>query len=606
MLVADVVADAGAKRNQNRWRKLFFRQSVRLSQGLGSFMNRLWLRSSVLLLCLVQLTVASRISRADDRASGEKLFPKDTLIFFSIPDVPEMGKSWDKSSAGQLLRDREMQPFLEDVHKQFDELSKKAEDKIGVSLKDLLELPQGEVSFALMEKPERKLAAVLLLEYGDKQETVDKLIKKLDDELEKDGAEHSTEEVDDVTLHIYTFKNGPDSPINTLTYFSDESCLVFSNEVAALKEVLERWDGSSDDTLAQNDQFAYIMAQCKSESGDPALKVFLNPIGLINSGVAVAQASIPQAGMALAVVPMLGLDAMKGWGGTMDLGEGDFDSVYTFFFYNESSKGLMGLFNFPAGQLAPPKWVPASVGSFSMMNWNVAGAYSAVEGLVDGIQGRGATARFLDQLANDGPMIHVKKDVLDHLDGKIHVIQNPPKEVDDDTPPIPEFFVALGLKDPAKMKKTLAAAAKAGGAGLETREFNGETIYEISPGGSGNTFSIAVTEGQAVFTNDTPLLENMMRGKAAQRAALADAPEYKKIAKYFPSKTSSLSFQRTDSQLKMYYNLLKKNADSIDAVDVSKLPSFDVIAKYFQASGGYMAPDKKGAKMVNFSLKRSE
>ena len=99
----------------------------------------------------------------------------------------------------------------------------------------------------------------------------------------------------------------------------------------------------------------------------------------------------------------------------------------------------------------------------------------------------------------------------------------------------------------------------------------------------------------------------MMRGKTAQRAPLVDSADYKKISKFFPSKVSAIMFQRSDAQLKVYYNLLKNfNSDVLDGIDSSKLPPFETIAKYFQASGGYMVPDKKGLKTVSYSLKRSE
>ena len=156
------------------------------------------------------------------------------------------------------------------------------------------------------------------------------------------------------------------------------------------------------------------------------------------------------------------------------------------------------------------------------------------------------------------------------------------------------------------MKKTLSAAAKSGGSNLETRDFNGETIYEMITPNSDQSVSFTVTEGQLVITNDTPLLEGMMRGQTGGRAALIDSSEYKKISKYFPSKTSMVSFQRSEAQFKTYYNLLRKSDNIWDGVDVSKLPPFEAISKYFQPSGSYTTPDKKGAKSVAYSLKRSE
>ena len=569
-------------------------------------MNRLWLRSSVLLLCLAQFVTTSTLVRADDNAPGEKLLPKDTLAFFTIADVPEFRKKWDKTSVGQMLHDPQLKPFLDDIEKKIDEASKNMENETGVSISDLLELPQGELTVALLEKPPRKLSFVFMLEFGKNQATIDKLLKKMHEGLEKEQAEHTKEEIEEVTVHTYTLKNPePDNPFKTITYFTDESFLVFSSEIEALKEVLERWEGDSDDSLAQNEQFKYIQSQCEPKSGEPIVKWYVNPIGLINSGITMAQASIPQAGLAAAFLPMFGVDGWKGWGGTMDFDEGEFEGVSNSFIYAENPKGLMGILLFPETQLAPPKWVPADIGSYSAANWNIGGAYTSIETLVDSFQGRGATGRFLDQLAEQGPMIHAKKDIIDHLDGKIHILQSETKD-NDDAPPTPQVMAAFGLKDAAKMKKTLSAAAKSGGSNLETREFNGETIYEMITPNSDQSVSFTVTEGQLVITNDTPLLEGMMRGQNGGRAALIDSAEYKKIAKYFPSKTSMVSFQRSEAQFKTYYNLLRKSDNVMDGVDVSKLPPFEAISKYFQPSGSYTIPNKKGAKSVAYSLKRSE
>ncbi len=571
-------------------------------------MNRLWLRSSLMLLCVVQLFATSHSCRADEHAAAEKLLPKETLAFFTISDMPELEKKWGKTSMGQLFQDPQLKPFLDDISKKKDELSGKLEDEVGVSIDELLELPQGELTFALLEVPARTLSVVMMLEYGDSQDTIDKLLKKMDDGLEKESAEHSTEDIEDVKVHIYKLKNDdPDSPLKTLVYFTDESYLVLSNELDAIKEVLKRWDGDSDDTLAENDQYKYIQTQCKIESGEPLVKLFLSPIGLIQTGIAMAQTSIPQIGMAAGFLPMLGIDGLKGYGGAMSFDEGDFESIANFFIFSETPKGLVGIFNFPAAQLSPPKWVPADVASYLAANWNILGAYTSIETLVDSFQGRGTTARFLDSIADQGPMIHPKKDLLDHLDGKIHFIQNEPKEAEDDAPPIPSLFVGLGLKDAAKMKKTLSAAAKAGASNMETREFGGETIYEVSPSGGDQVISITVAENLLIVTNDTPMLEGVMRGEAGRGATLIDAPDYKRAAKVFPAKTSMQAFQRSEAQLKLYYNMLKNaEGDTIEGIDVSKLPPFEAISKYLLPSASYTVPDKKGAKSVSFTLKRAE
>ena len=571
-------------------------------------MNRLWLRSLMLLFGVAQFVAASVHVHAADETQAEKLLPKETLVFFTVTDVPDFKEQWDKTSVGQMLHDPQLQPFLDDVKKKIEVASKKLEEEFGVSISDLTNLPQGELTFALLPVPPGKLSAVLGIEYVESQATVDRLLKKLDEALEKAGSEHSTEDFEEVTIHVYKLKNDdPNFPVKTIAYFTDEKNFVISTDVAALHEVIERWNGDSEDSLAQNEQFKYIHQQCKSERDNSLVKWYISPIGLIQSGITMAQQTFPQAGMAAGFLPMLGIDGLKGWGGSMDFNDGEFEGVASAFMYLENSRGLMGVFSFPAIALLPPKWVPASVGSYVSLNWNISSAYTAVETLYDSLQGRGAMARILDGVADQGPMIHPKKDLIDQLDGKIHFLQGEPKEAVADAPAAPPVFFGLGLKDPAKMKKILSATAKAGGANLETRDFNGETIYEV--GASEGGMSIAVTEGQLVFTNDTPLLEGIMRGQSGQVAALVDSADYKKIAKFFPAKLSMLSFQNSDMQLKTVYNMLKtadSDNDLLEGIDLKKLPPFEVFAKYLQPSGGYTVPDKKGSKSVNFSLKSTK
>lgn len=566
-------------------------------------MKQAWLATTLVICGLAQALIGGQVAIADDDPTGAQLLPKDTLLFFSIPSVPEFNEEFDKSVTGSMLRDPELKPFLDDVRKKIDELSDKLQAEVGVTIPELLAIPKGEVTFAVMERPARKLAPVLIMDYGDK-ETIEKLLKKMHEGLD-DVAEHSTQDVGDVSVHVYAFKNvEQNNPFQTLAYFNDDSCLVFSTSVDALKEVLDRWDGDSTDTLANNDIYKYVQDRCKEESSDPALVWFVNPIGLIQSSLDMASEFAPQVGMAKLFLPSLGVDKLKGWGGASYYGSDDFDGVSKTFVHAEQPSGVLNIFQFPAADLAPPKWVPADVSAYFSANWNVPQAYQAIESLVDSIQGRGATAKQLEKLANseDGPGLHIKRDILDLLDGKFHVTQRASEDSDE---PAPKFLMAFDVKDAAKMKKTLAKAAKSEGTDIETRDFNGETIYEVSAGDD-QTISMAVTGGHVVFTNDTPSLEAMLR--TVSTAPLVESVGYRKIAKRFPPKVSMIGYSRADAQMKAAYEMLKNadNAEFLEGIDVKKLPPFEALEKYLRPSGSYAVPDKKGALFVTFQLKEGD
>jgi Protein of unknown function (DUF3352) len=392
-------------------------------------------------------------------------------------------------------------------------------------------------------------------------------------------------------------------PYKSISYFNDESYLAFGSDPEALKEVLDRWEGDSDNTLAANDSFKLIMDRCREESGEAGLKFFVNPIGLVQAGLSMAQTYQPQVGMAAPFLPMLGFDKLKGWGGATYMGTGDFDAVSKSYVLADSV-GVIKVFQFPATELAPPKWVSASASMYFGGNWNVGGAYQAIEGLVDMFQGRGALNRMMDQVAGSEIGIHPKKDFLDLLDGRFHVVGGEGSKEEDEAV-ANTFFVALAVKEAVNAKKLLSKIAAMEGASFESRDFNGETIYEIEIPQGDQTMSMAVAEGQLVITNDTAMLEGMLRSETAGTASLAESAAYKQIAKHFPAKASMITFQKSDNQFKQMYDLVKsaENQDFLDGIDLGKLPPFEVLQKYLRANGSYTVPDKEGALTIGFQLK---
>lgn len=563
-------------------------------------MNRIWLMSTAILCSLVP-GLFGRVVAADDDATGARLLPKNTLIYFSAPSIPDSRKSFESSAMGGLFRDPDMQPFLADVKTQIATWSETVEEHLGVTIDDLLSIPQGELTFALVERPARKLAPVLIVDYDKDKETINRLLKKLHESLDGDTAEHSTETIEEVPVQVFKFKDQPkDNPFQTLAYFDDDSCLVFSTEVAALTAVLQRWEGDSTDTLADNDVYKAILDKCQEGSTEPEIVWFINPIGLIQAGLGMAQAKVPQAGLAGLFLPTLGLDRLKGWGGVAYAKTEKFEELYKSFVYADQPKGVLDVFQFPASELAPPAWVSAQTGSYFSANWNLAQAYQAIETMVDGVYGRGFTAKQLDAVAEDGPEIHPKRDLIDLLEGRFHVLQGSEKS-DDEDDSTEQFLLAVHVKDVAQFKKTLSKAVAAGEGQVEQREFNGETIYEVSAGPD-QLISAAVASGCLVVTNNAAWLERMMR--SGSEPTLADSPEYKKVSRHFPAKVSMLSYASPDSQFKSIYESLRsqENFDFLDGIDLTKLPPFETVKKYLRPSGSYVVPDAKGALYVEFLI----
>ncbi len=553
-------------------------------------------------LTLVLLSCVGSVWAADDEdLYGEHLLPRETRLMFSIPSVSDLIEAGRESSVGEMLADPAFQPIIDQIKEKIAEASDKLKAESGFTLEDLGKLAQGEITFAIVEKPARKLHAILMVEYGDNQATIDGLLEKLNEALTNGGAEHKTETISDVEVQVFEFPKTDEMPYNKVAYFAEESYFVISSDLAPIKAVIERWEGGSAETLAKDEVFAYILDQCSTEDAEPAVKWFIDPIGLLKGGISM----VPQAGVVLGFLPVLGVDSLKGMGGGFDLGAGEFDFVQKTFIYAEQPPAaVMGLFQFPAIAQEPPQWVSAEATMYLGVNWNIAEAYMAVESVADSFLGPGSTARALEDFsaAENGPQVHPKKDLLDNIEGKLSIVTFPADEADEDTegPAIPKVTITISLKDADAVKGVLEKGSKADGFPGEVTEVDGQTVYVIPTGPAGD-MSLAVIGNDLVISTSSAGLQAVIAGES--RESLAASDEYKAVAQHFPAKTSILSFTQQDTQMQAAYDALKAGgANSIEGFDLSTLPEFEELLKYAKPSASYAIPDDNGTLFVGFTL----
>ncbi|HEY2157491.1 MAG TPA: hypothetical protein VGH33_17825, partial [Isosphaeraceae bacterium] len=170
------------------------------------------------LRAVVRLTLAAclglSITAASGRAAGpEDSLPNSTLFFAKINDAASMREAFEKTSFGQLLADPAMKDFEADFIEKLDEASKVLKDKVGVTLKELLTLPAGTVSLAILAKADGKTPVAVLIhaDAGKNAEKMDAVMTKatkLAQDEAKDNAKVSTESFKGLTLHVLTGKEG--------------------------------------------------------------------------------------------------------------------------------------------------------------------------------------------------------------------------------------------------------------------------------------------------------------------------------------------------------------------------------------------------------------
>lgn len=572
----------------------------------------------VALVLAVQFTFAT-LALAADAIPAERRLPRDVVAYVSFRNAAEFRTQWALTRGGKLLNDDSMADFRAASMEKVNQVSAIITEHLGLGLTELVEIPHGEFAASLAVLPDGKLSGSALLDFGDKEEAVRKLLDKLNEKSTEQGLEKSEEEFEDTKLTIYK-KPAPAAgqpAMDAVAWFIKDSYLVVGNTPQTLKSILTRWDGSHDGVLAENQVFRYVSDACRdsSQEASPLLNWFMDPLGITRAAVAAQPQNAMQAGMFLSLLPAIGLDKFKGIGGSFDMARGDYDTVSRMIVYMEPPvKGVLNAFQFNPGSQVPPRWVTADAESYFTIHWSIDRAYLAIEGLVDSFQGAGALARLLQQFSENEETgnIHVKKDLIDLLSGKVHVVGAPTPE-DDETD---RFLVALEVKNAGNARKTLRKLAQIQGVQFKEREFQGETLYEFEMPDTGDdeptSAGIVIAENHLMFANDVKLLEQVLRGSEG-RETLADSAEYKRIAARFPEKIVGSSFTRSNDPLQgiralhgnpflMNSPLLAGDGDSL----TDKLPSSDVVKKFSAPSGSYVQPDERGLKIISFSLKQGE
>ncbi len=540
-----------------------------------------------------------------------KVLPNDVYLYFSIPSVTELKARFEKTSFSKIRKDPAFAEFNAQVGEYFEKAKREFETQTKMKLKDLLEIPTGEVSAALMKPAKGQMALVGFVDFGKSEDMVDQLLEKLEEALEKQDATRKVQEFKNTRIVVYTFSGElKKSPVQTkLAYFVKDTQFVVSNDVSALESVLTDWGGTGERSFANNRIFKHIIEKCKTGDAQPLFEWYLNPIETMKAAVTVAAEGNPQAMMVMGFLPLLGLNDFRGMGGAGNWATEGYEGISkTMLYVDQPPQGLLNLFRFPATDLAPPKWVNDKTQAYIAANWDVNAAYEAVETLVDTFQGAGALDRIVDDLAEKpgGPGIHIKKDVLDQLNGRFYVVNQGVENAENLEQAVPKMLFSIGVRNTKTMQDLIAKIIKQQGANAKTRNFRGETIVEFE--NAKTTVGLCVLNNAIMVSSDVPLLEAVIRGDRTQKP-LADSPGYRQITKNFPAKTSMLSYQQSDGQFKVLYEAARKGKLGNNAGDIpaeakellDKLPPFEAIQKYIPISGGYTIPDENGVLFITIN-----
>lgn len=554
----------------------------------------------------------------ESKVLSDQILPQDTYLYVSVPNVTAMVDFFKSSSMGQLYNDPALDDFKQEVESAIDGNVREGlirfQENVGLSLQEVLDIPTGEVSLAFSAGPANSVGLVFFLDYGDSEPQLVQLLNRITEQLDgQDRLERVEKSFDGTAITMfnvqYNNRPAPTPLAKEFGWFLRDQRMVFSNRLELLEGVLQNWDGTESNSLKTNESFSYIMSKCQTADQAALTVAYFDPIGLFTKLVqtgSLGEASMG-AGMALGFLPALGLNQLKGMGMVSQPGTGDFETVSRSVVYvDQPPTGLMQMFQLDHAQKTPPSWIKQNTTAYVAANWKIQEAYSALESVIDMFAGAGTTATQLDRIAERDPGIHLKNDVVDRLTGDMQLVTAP-----GDNPELPgdQLLMSLGVRDTEAVRNLLARVA--GDAGMQSREFRGNELFEIDGPTPGQSFSLTVAEGRLLFSMGSSLMEQVLRNDSDVRP-LAETEDYQKVSAFFPANAVVVQFSRPAETYRTFYDMLKSgeiannfpgNQDWLERIDFTTLPSFDVISKYIKPTGGYTVNDENGSFTEAFQLK---
>lgn len=559
-----------------------------------------------------------------------KVFPKDSVIFVSVPSVPALKKAFLDSSAGRMLQDPQLTPFLSDFWSGLLETGAAFEEQVGLSIPTLLAIPQGELSFAITANSAKAPSFLFMLDAGGNVEDLRKLLDRAQQAATQDGASVTRSTAAGFDIIQLKQADAPEEGIdNRVSFFVSDSTLFAGNDLAEVKALAERIGGeATDEVLADNPKFQRLLRECRQASqGTLHLIAFADPIQLME-GIAVAQ---PSVGFALAVLPVLGLDGLNSLGLAMSADVAAWDSIAEIHIFLDNPR--TGVLDVPAlkqGEAIPETFVPGSVIRYATLYIDPVPTLARVEKLFDGFRGTGAFRRAVIQRIERNLGVDVMEEVLPLSSGRVSLVTwfEQPVRVNSRA-----SGLIFHVSDPAAASVLVEKVAEKLGDNMERKSLGSREYYEIfrrrpeylPPQVRFTNPCVAVIEDTVVVTDSATLLGEMYATLDNPNQSLRETLEFKltlgKVRQLAgANEVTMMAYGRPEEALRALYEsarseegrqALRQAAEFsppakaiLEALERHDLPPFDVLAKYFAPQGALLIDDGTGWHIISFALRK--
>jgi hypothetical protein len=582
----------------------------------------------------VVLFLISSTSLNAARPTAARLLPENTVAMVSVPDVKVLCEKFMNTNLGRMSQDPRMKPVIDQLYGSMGELVDQVKDNIGLSFAEIMALPQGEITAAMVAPQEGRPGGVLIFEAGDQIANARKLVERGKQFLQMTGSTKREETIAEVKCTIYQSPNKSEEE-SLIVLFEKDDAIAFCFGLETAKQVLAVWTEKKDArSLAENANYATIANRCRgTKDEEPQFIWYADPVGIMKS---IAQSDLGMK-FAVASLPALGLDGLSGVGGSAIFDTEQYNTMLHLHILLSSPRtGVIKIIAFEPGTAKPERWVPGDVASYATTNWNFETSLKAWEKVYDSFHVDGAFAQnmadFNRELETD-----FQKQIIPALDGRvtyINWIEKPIKLQSSHT------LVALKLKDKEKAVETIQKVLdnivkKDTQKTITTQTSAGKSYYRQNftvpnmPEGAEPPPlpkpCFGIVEDYLMISNQPGVYEQVLATAADSSKSLANELDFKLVAGKLQraaggTKPALLSFDRPEESFRYVYELVTSDQTKTilqreaprnpffrtvnSSLEKQPLPPFSVLQKYLAPGGSIVVDDETGIHFMNFTLKR--
>jgi hypothetical protein len=567
-----------------------------------------------------------------ERPQAPYLLPEKTLGLIRVRDTKVLGERFQQTAIGRILEDEQIKPLVGDVSASLQNAWKQIEEQVGLPLDQLVSIPQGEVCLALVVPPESEPGAILLLDVHEKLPQFMKLLGTGEDLIRQRGGSVALEKIEGTEIGVYT---GPEGRSAFLCDREGTVLIATSREILAY--TLKRWNGGRDRSLADSNSFNSLMSRCANTADDPPqITWFVDPVEAVRT---FARGGVAATGLAL--LPVLGLDGVKGVAGSITLATGEFDNVqHVHLLLDQPRAGVVQLVAMKSGDTTPESWIPPDIITYSTVNWDLQLTYDKAAMLYDSLTSPGEFGLEVQARVGEPLGLDFAKELLPMLEGRFTFAQYVEKPVRINSIATlvgvrvksGEEFAPLFEKVIDKYSENLVPTFHAGTPywALKLPEEAQERIRERNERPDRATIRtpepcLAIIGNYLVASDSRTALHTAIDTHNDPSRRLADELDYKLIASKIKRQVGGdapgmVQFSRPEEGMRFWYEMaLADNTQQMLArgaegnpllADVDRalkdhpLPPFSVLAKYLAPSGGMMVNDETGVHWMSFTLSR--